>query len=170
MSSVADMQKQFQFILEERSKQLARQTGCVKRERKFSGADLVQMLVFGFQQHPHASLEQLASLVNLRGVQVSDTAIHQRFGQEYAQLLHALLQELTQVVVQARRPVRLSLLRRFSQVLFEDSSSIALPDELADHWRGCGGSQEHTAAVVKVHTRWELRRGRIWGPSSTWCS
>jgi hypothetical protein len=164
MSSVAEMEKYFHMILEERSEELARELGCVKRARKFSGADVVQTLVFGFQQHPHASLEQLASFANVRGVQVSDTAIHQRFNESCALLLHAVLQELTNVVVQAQRPVPLALLRRFPEVLFEDSSSIALPDELADVWQGCGGSQRHTSAVVKVHTRWELRRGRLWGP------
>ena len=52
-------------------------------------------------------------------------------------------------------------------VVIEDSSSIALPDELAEHWRGCGGNQAHTAAAVKLHVRWDLKRGRLWGPALT---
>jgi len=42
-----------------------------------------------------------------------------------------------------------------------------LPDELADLWQGCGGNQAHTQASVKVHTRWDLTRGRLWGPKLT---
>jgi DDE family transposase len=57
--------------------------------------------------------------------------------------------------------------RRFSAVLLEDSSSISLPNELAPIWRGCGGKQDHTAAAVKLHVRWELKRGRLWGPQLT---
>src|SRR5437868_15395314 len=61
MSSVTQVGKQMQRVLEERACELARETGCVKRQRKFSGADVVQNLDLGFQQRPHASLEALAS-------------------------------------------------------------------------------------------------------------
>ncbi len=47
MTSVSQVGKQMQWVLEERACVLARETECVKRLRKFSGADLVQMLVCG---------------------------------------------------------------------------------------------------------------------------
>jgi hypothetical protein len=167
MSSVAYVEQQLQSILEERANELARETGCIKRERKFSGADLVQTLVFGWQQHPDASLEQLASTAEVREVSVTDTAVHKRFTPECAKFLHAVLEEMTREVVQAAHEVPIRLLRRFSAVILEDSSSIALPDELAEAWRGCGGNQSHTAAAVKLHTRCELKRGRLEGPKLT---
>src|SRR5258708_39512367 len=153
MTSVAYVSEQLQFILEERACELARETGCIVRQRKFSGADLVQMLVFGFQQHPHASLEELASTAELRDVSVTDTAVDKRFTPECARLVHAVLEELTSVVGEAAQDVPIRLLRRFSAVTLQDSSSITLPDELVDQWRGCGGNQEHTAAAVKLHVR-----------------
>jgi len=82
-------------------------------------------------------------------------------------LLHRLLEEVSEVVVQAAQAVPLSLLKRFGAVICEDSSTITLPDELAELWQGCGGTQAHTAAAVKVHTRWDLTRGRLWGPKLT---
>src|SRR6266849_2387284 len=167
MSSVSQVGKQMEWVLEERACELARETGCIVRQRKFSGADLVQMLVFGVQQHPHASLEELASTAEIREVSVSDTAVDKRFTPACARLLHAVLEELTSVVVEAAQDVRIRLLRRFSAVMLEDSSSIALPDELAERWRGCGGNQSHTAAAVKLHTRCELKRGRLDGPKLT---
>jgi hypothetical protein len=42
-----------------------------------------------------------------------------------------------------------------------------LPNELAEIWRGGGGNQDHTAAAVKLHVRWERKRGRLWGPKLT---
>lgn len=45
--------------------------------------------------------------------------------------------------------------------------TITLPDELAALWQGCGGTQAHTAAALKVHVRWDLTRGRFWGPTVT---
>ena len=167
MSSVSQVGKQMQWVLEERACVLARETGCVKRQRKFSGADVVQMLVFGFQQHPHASLEELASTAELRAVSVTDSAVDKRFTPECARLLHAVLEELTSSVVQAAQDVPIRLLRRFAAVILQDSSSMTLPDALAEQWQGCGGTQDHTAAAVKLHVRWELKRGRLWGPELT---
>ncbi len=167
MTSVSQVAESLQHILEERACELARATGCVQRQRKFSGADLVQMLVFGFQQHPQASLEDLASTAEIRDVSVTDTAVDKRFTPACARFLHAMLEELTSVVVEAAQDVPIRLLRRFSAVILEDSSSIALPDELAERWQGCGGNQSHTAAAVKLHTRCELKRGRLDGPKLT---
>ncbi len=164
MSSVPQVAENMKRILEERANELAWETGCIQRERKFSGADLLQTLVFGWQQHPDASLEQLASTAEVRDVSVSDTAIHKRFTPQCAVFLHAVLEEMSSAVVQAAHDVPIALLRRFSAVVLEDSSSISLPDELAESWRGCGGNQSHTAAAVKLHVRWELKRGRLWGP------
>src|SRR3954452_15017070 len=41
MSSVTYVGTRLKAILEEDAKRLARETGCIKRERKFTGADLV---------------------------------------------------------------------------------------------------------------------------------
>ncbi len=153
MSSVPQVSESMKRILEERANELAKQTGCIQRERKFSGADLLQTLVFGWQQHPDASLEQLASTAELRDVCVSDTAVHKRFTPQCAAFLHAVLEEMSSGMVQAAHDVPIALLHRFSAVILEDSSSVALPDELAEIWRGCGGNQDHTAAAVKLHVR-----------------
>ncbi len=167
MTSVSQVAESLKSVLEERANALARETGCIQRERKFSGADLLQTLVFGGPQHPDASLEQLASTAELRDVSVTDTAVHKRLTPQCAAFLHAVLEEMSSVVVQAAHDVPIALLRRFSAVVLEDSSSISLPDDLAEIWRGCGGNQSHTAAAVKLHVRWELKRGQLWGPKLT---
>ncbi|HEY3994109.1 MAG TPA: hypothetical protein VGM01_14675 [Ktedonobacteraceae bacterium] len=79
MQNRAHIEEQLTCILEERASVLARETRCIQRERKFDGAALVQMLVFGWLVHPDASLEQLASTVATREVVVTDTAVHARF-------------------------------------------------------------------------------------------
>src|SRR6266446_2845527 len=109
MSSVAQVAESLKRIMEERATELAKQTGCIQRERKFSGADLVQTLVFGGPQHPDASLEQLASTAELREVSVTDTAVHKRFTPECAAFLHAMLEEMSSVVVQAAQQVPVAL-------------------------------------------------------------
>src|SRR3989442_5782110 len=74
MTSVAYVSDQVKRIMQERANELAKQTGCIQRVRKFSGASLLQTLIFGWQQHPHASLEMLASTAELGEVSVTDTA------------------------------------------------------------------------------------------------
>jgi hypothetical protein len=137
MSNVSQVERALKHILEERANVLARETGCIKRQRKFSGADLLQTLVFGWLAHPEGSLEMFASMAATRQVQVTDTAVHKRFTKPCAQFLHAILEEMIRVVVEADREVPLALLHRFEAVVLEDSSSIALPDELAACWQGC---------------------------------
>ncbi len=167
MTSVAYVEKHLRHILEERATVLAREPGCIVRQRKFTGAALVHTLVCGFGQQPHASLEQLASTAQMRAVSVTDTAVHDRFTEQTAQLLQRVLEEMNEVVVEAAQPVPLALLRRFAAVYYEDSTTMVLPDELAAQWQGCGGTQAHTQAAVKAHTRLDLKRGRLWGPSLT---
>jgi hypothetical protein len=167
MMSVSHVEHSLKHILEERADVLARETGCIKRQSKFSGADLLQTLVFSWLSHPDASLEVLASVATLREVEVTDTAVHKRFTQACAHFLHAILEEMTSVVVEADRQVPLELVSRFEAVVLEDSSTIALPNELVTCWQGCGGAPGEGHAAVKLHGRWELKRGSLHGPKLT---
>src|SRR5258708_27058164 len=167
MENVSQIEQSLKQVLEERANVLARETGCIERERKWSGADLVQMLVFGWLTHPDASLETLASTAAIRGVYVSDTAVHNRFNESCARLLHAVLEEMVSVLVQAEQPVPLEVLHRFRSVVLEDSSSIALPKELATCWLGSGGGSGGGEAAVKLHVRLDLTLGQLSGPRFT---
>jgi hypothetical protein len=117
MANVAQVEQSLKHILEERANVLARETGCIERQRKFSGADLLQLLVFGWLSHPDASLEMLASMATLREIKVTDTAVHKRFTQACAHFLHAILEEMTSVVVEADRQVPLELVNRFEAIV-----------------------------------------------------
>ena len=78
MANVSQIEHSLKQVLEERANVLARETGCMKRQRKFSGADLVQTLVFGWLTHPDASLETLATMAAAREVYVTDTGVNHR--------------------------------------------------------------------------------------------
>ncbi len=167
MTSVSQVEETLKTVMEERACVLARQTGCIQRERAFSGADLLQTLVFGWLTHPDASLETLASTAAIREVYVSDTAVHKRFNESCARFLHAILEEMVSVLVHAEQPVPLELLHRFSSVVLEDSSSITLPKELTDCWQGSGGGLGGGESAIKLHVRWDLTRGHLSGPCLT---
>lgn len=165
MDSIAQVEHALTTILQERANVLARQTGCIQRQRKFTGASLAQTLIFSWQAHPQASLEQMASMAETADVSVSDTAIDQRFTPACAEFLRRLLEELSAVVIQAAEPVEVEVLRRFAAVILEDSSVVSLPSALHDLWPGCGNQNEEAAASLKLHVRWDLQRGRLDGPA-----
>src|SRR5215831_20329562 len=98
MTSVSQVEEALKTVMEERACVLARHIGCIQRERAFSGADLLQTLVFGWLSHPDASLETFASLATIRKVEVTDTAIHKRFTKSCAHFLHAVFEEMASVV------------------------------------------------------------------------
>ena len=171
MISVTRMEELFTTLLETKADELARSTGFVQRARKLSGADFVQILTFGHLRAPNSSLDQLTQVAQLRDVQISSSGLHQRLTESAARFLQAVLEEVVGQVL-AAEPVEIALLKRFSQVVIEDSSTVALPAELKELWPGCGGRNkptdpEHGEAVLKLHVRWDLRSGALWGPKLT---
>jgi hypothetical protein len=60
--------------------------------------------------------------------------------------------------------VEVAMLRQFTAVVIEDSSSIVLPGELAEVWRGCGGSAGMSEAAIKLFVRWDVLSGQLQGP------
>jgi hypothetical protein len=166
MTSVAQVADVLTQIFGAEADRLARETGCIQRQRRFSGSSLAQTLVFAWLHHPETTLEKLASAAASCQVVVTDSAIEKRFTKELADFLHALLHLATAQVVQVT-PVEVALFKQFRAVVLEDSSTITLPDALAPVWRGCGGNQSHTASAVKLHVRLDLLRGGIQGPLLT---
>ena len=64
-------------------------------------------------------------------------------------------------------PVEIALLKQFKAVILEDSSSITLPNDLAEVWRGCGGSAGASEAAIKLFVRWAVLAGTLAGPGLT---
>jgi hypothetical protein len=71
------------------------------------------------------------------------------------------LEEAVQEAI-AANPVAIPLLERFNGVYIQDSTTIRLPDELADIWSGSGGrSTRNTQSAVKVHTQLNFSTGAV---------
>ncbi len=135
---------------------LGRTTGLIGRQRELTAADFAQTLVFGWIDQPRAPLESFALRLDL-----SAQALHRRMGPAAHAFFEALLAEALRHV-HAARPTRLGLLRRFAAVVVEDSSIVARPADLADRYRGHGGSDPQAGrARRKVLVRWELLSGQL---------
>ncbi len=127
-----------QELLTDLAEQAAWDNHACQRSSPLSGAILVQTLVLGYWADPNAALEDLAQTVALLGHPVSPQAIDQRFS---PQLAHCLQRLLGQAVGRAAAESAMAAtLQKFAAVLVQDSTTITLPDALADYGRGCGTS------------------------------
>jgi len=163
MSTITHFAETVQRIIGEEVEQLAREVGFVERQRVISGSDFVQTLILGWLQEPEITLEGLTQVLERREVSISASGLSQRFTPEAATLLQRVLERLCAEQMQVE-PVEIALLKQFSAVILEDSSSITLPSELAEVWRGCGGCGGASPAAIKLFVRWDVLRGELQGP------
>ena len=164
MSSLPQVADAMQHVLTTVAEAAARATGCVQRQREFSGPSWVQTLVFGCLGSPPPSLETLVHTAAALGVTVTPQAVDQRFTAEGAACLEQVRAAAVAAVV-AAEPVAIPLLARFTGVYVLDSTSIALPAALAAVWPGCGNGAQPTAATLKLGVRLELITGALDGPT-----
>jgi hypothetical protein len=167
MVSMADLGATLQEVFGPLADRVARQTGCVQRARKFSGASLVQTVVFGWYDDGEASSAALTQMAARRGVEVSAQAIDQRLTDALAQTLQRVLAAATQRTIQRTGDV-LALAERFpGGVWVIDSTTIPLPDTVAAAWPGCGGGPGQRPASLKAHVLLNLLDGALRGPDLT---
>jgi len=149
-----------QALLGPVAEQVAQQCRLIRRQRKFTGATLLQTFVLGYLRKPTASAEDLALTAQQLGVDVSSQAIDRRFQPALSDCLHQLWQHAVSQVVMAK-PQALALLRKFTEVLIGDSTVISLADELAETYPGCGGRSVMGRAALKIQVLWDVLCGRL---------
>ena len=147
------------------AEQVAQHCGLIRRQRKFTGATLLQTFVLGYLRKPTASADDLAFTAQQLGVDVSSQAIDRRFQPALRDGLHQLWQHAVAQVIMAK-PRAVALLRQFTAVLIGDSTVIQLADELAETYPGCGGSSGMARAALKIQVLWDvlcgcLKRARL---------
>ena len=138
----------------------AAESGVIQRKRKFTALSLARTYVLGFLRTPNASDEKLAQMAVQCGAAVTPQAIEQRHTPRLADFLERLFRNATKLIVgsdQALAPI----LERFTTVTMLDSSSISLPDEMQEQFRGCGGSYDSGASALKLQTEWDLRSSAL---------
>lgn len=164
--SVTQAMEQYQVILEEEVHDIAYLTGAVQRQGKLDAATLVQMMIFGCWQDPDIRLSGLAQIGGRREVQVTESAISQRCTPACANLFLKIMQRLAEVKLNSEK-VDIPLLKQFSEVIVEDSTSVSFPAELAKIWLGCGEEGWANESAVKAFAQWNVLNGELLGPRLT---
>ena len=160
MRIITQVTKSLQGLLAESMDALARETGCVKRERKFSGSTLLSTLVLTVLQNPKPKPRDYQTTAAQLGVDVTENAIPQRFTPGLVKFLEAALNRVLRNVLVADAPPT-KLLDRFTRVVIGDSTTVTLPDEYAEQFPGCGGSHGGGKAALKIQVLWDLCHGRL---------
>jgi hypothetical protein len=134
----------------------AKESGFIIRKRKITGAGFVQSLVLTWMNDPRAMLEDLAAPLG-----VALQSLHERLNSKAVDCLRRVLQK-SMALVFAARPETIPLLRRFTEVVLEDSTTASLPASLAGEYPGCGGSSpEAGKAAVKLVAQIEIITGEV---------
>jgi hypothetical protein len=163
MASVTETGQAIKGVLGVIGDKVARETGFTKRESKLTGAKFAQATVLGWLHKPEATLAELSQIAASVGVAISPQGLDERFTPAAAELLHQVLNgALTQII--SAQPVAIPILQRFSAVILQDSSTIVLPDVLAAVWKGCGGTDDHNVAALKLQVRLDITNGTLYGP------
>ncbi len=128
---------------------IARETKFVKRESRITGQIFLKALVLGFLEKPAASLSEIAQSCLDLGVGVSAQAVDDRinvfsvafFQQMFCQALR---------VFKSRQPLKLAILEQFTAINLVDSTTKALPDNMAAEYPGCGGKSALSSLKIQL--------------------
>lgn len=163
MATIPQVVCAMQTVLSKKAEEAAQRTRFVQRQSKMGGSEFVQTLVFGWMSNPQASLEELAQTAAALGVPITPQGLDQRFTESAAMCMREVLDAAVAEVI-AAEPVMIPLLQRFAGVHILDGSVIALPEALADVWKGCGNRAQPRAAALKIQVRLDLTTGGMEGP------
>lgn len=164
MSTIPQVADRMQAVLDETAAKAAQEKGFVQRKSKMGGAAFAQTLTFGWLDNPQATLEDLAQTAGALGVTITPQGLDQRFTESAANYLQKVLEAAIDQVITAER-VAIPILQRFSAIYLDDSSTVVLPNELANVWQGCGGrTTKRTQAAVKLQVRLDFTTGALKGP------
>jgi len=160
MRIIAKVGAALQGLLGRCAEEVADTSGVIARRRKFTSVSLAKTFILGFLQHPEASDEQLAQMAVHCGAEVTAQAVDQRHTWKLVRFLEGLFRRAVQVVVGADK-VLAPVLERFTDVTLLDSTTLTLPDGLAEQFPGCGGGRGGGAAGMKLQSELDLRSGAL---------
>lgn len=163
MTSITQVSDAMKRVLNTVAQDAARRTGFVQRESKLNGPIFAKTMVFGCLGSPVTKLHELSQSAACFHLEITSQGLDNRFTRAAATFLQEVLNGAVTELI-AADGVAVPLLQRFSAVEAIDGSTIVLPPELAEVWRGCGGSTAEGNAAVKIEVRLDLLTGALQGP------
>ncbi len=136
--------------------EMAVASGFVKRKSKLSGIHFLMLNIFAHQQDEKMSLEGLSRVLLKEEIEITKQSLHQRYNKEgvhfMSQMLGKVLQQRLSIPKQKMDPV-------FKRVILSDATSIQLPDQYQNKYKGNGGSASKSS--MKVQYNYDMLSGTI---------
>lgn len=160
MNTIPQVAEPLQSLFGADAEEIGRRVGLIRRLRKFSAAILLKMLVFTVLKSPRPKTKRYVSTAAQLGTTITERAVEKRFTPTLVAFLRAMLERGLQKMV-AAPPVATPLLKKFPAVYIGDSTTVALPDDCAGEFPGCGGKSGSGQAAVKIQVLWDLCTGAL---------
>ena len=154
-----DAKKVRELISEEQINALAKSSGWQERERKFTGMDLLKVMVFIGQSNYQLSLRERCSYLLSWGVKISKQALDKRLNKKAVIFIQSILEAVLKLKLMEGS--QFDFLKDFGSVKIIDATSFQLPAELGDHYRGFGGGASKSG--IKTHYQVEISNGDAMG-------
>jgi hypothetical protein len=156
MTTVPEMGRTLQTVFGEKAKQIAKQTGLVKRASKLTGSLFLTILVCGFLENPTASYAYLVEFAYDLGLEITKQGLQDRLVQGEGL---AFMRQMFSVVLESFKTklgMELDLLKEFSAVYLHDSTTILLPKQLAQLYPSTNqGKARASEAGLKLQVTWD---------------
>lgn len=147
-----------EFFNKKKIEDVARHTKFVQRRSPLGGFIFLQAAIFGFIDDPKANLDDLAQTCADLGVEISIQGFDKRLNTYTLEFLKEMLSRAMEQF-KNKSPLPLPILQQFSAINLVDSTVIALPDNMAVEFPGCGGNGPK--ASVKVQLKFEFLHGNL---------
>ena len=162
MATITQVAETFQKVFGEEIEIMARESGFIKRKVTVTGCGFVQALIMAFQAKRTASYSEISQSASSLGMPMSAQGMEQRLNESSAQFMKSVLELAVQEKISGMTKSAFPILEKFKGVHLRDSSTISLPANLKEVWKGSGNSQGESAAL-KIQVSWEYSRGALDG-------
>jgi len=137
---------------------LGRKTNFNQRKGGIAGYAFADALIFpgcGFDKY---SLNDMSGNLKTRHkIEVTKQGVDERFTEETIQFLKSILSELVRKVITDMPHIK--EMSYFNAVRIKDSTSFQIPEHLAKHFPGSGGSA--SKAMVRIQFEYDFKSGEV---------
>jgi len=140
---------------------MAIETGFCKRKSKLSPTLFFDVMFYVASQTQNCSLEYSISYLERKyGIDMRKQSLDERFNEKTVTFVKTVLSKLLEAQF-AEILYKADFLKEFNHVRIKDSTKFNIPNNLAEHYKGCGGSEGCLLAGISIQYEFDLKTGKI---------
>lgn len=139
---------------------LARSCGFQKRQRKVTPLGFINSLVFHCFTNEEVSLnDHVIDLARKENIAITKQSLNQRFTKESVDFMKSLVEQRfrDQIIDESLKG---DVLKYWENIYLHDSTQFALPEHMAEYFKGYGGAIK-SESILKIQHGYELKSGKL---------